>query len=202
MNETTGFGMDTITQARSLTAKLAAMAEAGFSQVMLSVCDLASHFGGVAAVIVVVQASGLRTTGFQVLPNFEGLAGYWHDYKMAIARTFAAKTLLDGIDELDPERIFRVQLSDFLWHETPSFEERMVTARTFRVCSGEGVHSDELADLVLRLDKVGYRGDDSYEVFNDDYQQLPLNVVAQRAWRGTLWLSEDVLYCAPSLPSG
>lgn len=42
-------------------------------------------------------------------------------------------------------------------------------------------HSDELADLVLRLDKIGYRGDYSYEVFNDDYQQLPLNVVAQRA---------------------
>lgn len=67
-----------------------------------------------------------------------------------------------------------------MWHDTPSFEERMATARTFRVFPGEGVHSTELADLVLRLDKLGYSGDYSYEVFNDDYQQLPLHVVAKR----------------------
>jgi sugar phosphate isomerase/epimerase len=113
---------------------------------------------------------------------------------------FAAKTPLDSIEELDPERIFLVQLSDFMWQDTPSFEERMATARTFRVFPGEGVHSNELADLVLRLDKIGYRGDYSYEVFNDDYQQLPLHVVAERARRSTMWLSEDVLHRSPPLP--
>ncbi len=113
---------------------------------------------------------------------------------------FAAKTPLDSIEDLDPARIYLVQLSDFMWHDTPSFEERMATARTFRVFPGEGVHSEQLADLVLRLDKIGYRGDYSYEVFNDDYQQLPLNVVAQRARRSTLWLSEDVLHRSPPLP--
>ena len=87
-----------------------------------------------------------------------------------------------------------------MWQDTPSFEERMATARTFRVFPGEGVHSDQLADLVLRLHKIGYRGDYSYEVFNDDYQQLPLNVVAERARRSTLWLSEDVLHRSPPLP--
>jgi sugar phosphate isomerase/epimerase len=113
---------------------------------------------------------------------------------------FAAKTPLDAIDTLDPARIFLVQLSDFMWQETPSFEERMATARTFRVFPGEGVHSDALADLVLRLDRLGYRGDYSYEVFNDDYQQLPLDTVAQRARRSTLWLREDVLHRALPLP--
>ncbi|MGA8784368.1 MAG: TIM barrel protein, partial [Polaromonas sp.] len=113
---------------------------------------------------------------------------------------FAAKTPLDSIEDLDPERIFLVQLSDFMWQDTPSFEERMATARTFRVFPGEGVHSDELADLVLGLDKIGYRGDYSYEVFNDDYQQLPLNVVADRARRSTLWLSENVLHRSSPLP--
>jgi sugar phosphate isomerase/epimerase len=68
------------------------------------------------------------------------------------------------------------------------------------VFPGEGVHSNELADLVLRLDKIGYRGDYSYEVFNDDYQQLPLHVVAERARRSTMWLSEDVLHRSPPLP--
>jgi sugar phosphate isomerase/epimerase len=286
MNMLDGFGMDTITMAGPLEAKLAAMSAAGFAQVMLSARDIVGHPGGVPAAVEAVRASGLRPTGFQVLRDFEGLSGHLHEYKIDIAKSmlemcaaldskvllvcsstsrhasqdldliaqdlrklamlavplgikvayeglswgrtvnefttswdvvcradcpnlgigldsfhiFAAKTPLDGIEELDPARIFLVQLSDFMWQETPSFEERMATARTFRVFPGEGVHSDDLADLVLRLDKIGYRGDYSYEVFNDDYQQLPLNVVAERARRSTLWLSEDVLHRSPPLP--
>ena len=281
-----GFGMDTITLAGPLEAKLAAMAHAGFRQVMLSARDIVGHPGGVPAAVAAVQNSGLRPTGFQVLRDFEGLSGHLHDYKVDIARLmlemcaalgskvllacsstsrhasdnldviaadlrklammavplgikvayeglswgrtinefttswdvicradcpnlgigldsfhiFAAKTPLDSIEDLDAGRIFLVQLSDFMWQDTPSFEERMATARTFRVFPGEGVHSDQLADLVLRLHKIGYRGDYSYEVFNDDYQQLPLNVVAERARRSTLWLSEDVLHRSPPLP--
>ena len=282
-----GFGMDTITLAGPLEAKLAAMAHAGFSQVMLSARDIVGHPGGVPAAVAAVRASGLRPTGFQVLRDFEGLSGHLHGYKVDIAKSmlemcaalgsevllacsstsrhatqdldaiasdlrklamlavplgikvayealswgrtvnefttswdlvcradcpnlglgldsfqvFAAKTPLDSIDALDPARIFLVQLSDFMWQETPSFEERMATARTFRVFPGEGVHSDALADLVLRLDRLGYRGDYSYEVFNDDYQQLPLDTVAQRARRSTLWLREDVLHRALPLPN-
>jgi sugar phosphate isomerase/epimerase len=113
---------------------------------------------------------------------------------------FAAKTDLAAIEEVDASRIFLVQLSDFMWNETPTFEDRMTTARTFRVFPGEGVHSDALADLVLKLDDIGYRGDYSFEVFNDDYQQLPLPTVAQRARRSALWLREDVLHQAVPLP--
>ena len=69
----------------------------------------------------------------------------------------------------------------------------MATARTFRVFPGEGVHNERLAELVTTLDRIGYRGDYSFEVFNDDYQQLPLPVVAERARRAALWLGEDVL---------
>ena len=43
------FGMDTITLAGELSAKLAAMREAGFSQVMLKANDIVGHPGGVAA---------------------------------------------------------------------------------------------------------------------------------------------------------
>jgi sugar phosphate isomerase/epimerase len=113
---------------------------------------------------------------------------------------FASKTPLDSIDELDPEKIFLTQLSDFMWNETPTFEDRMTTARTFRVFPGEGVHSAQLADLVLRLERIGYRGDYSFEVFNDDYQQLPLATVAARARRSALWLHDDVLHRAAPLP--
>ena len=280
------FGMDTITLAGPLEAKLEAMAEAGFGQVMLKANDLVGHPQGWQAAVKAVRASGLRGTGFQVLRDFEGLSGHLHQYKVDIAKTMlemcaalgcevllacsstsvhasqdldaiardlrklallavpfgiriayeglswgrtvnefttawdvvcradcpnlglgidsfhilAAATPLDAIDELDAGRIFLVQLSDFLWQETRTFEERMATARTFRVFPGEGVHTQELVQLVLKLDALGYAGDYSFEVFNDDYVQMPLPFVAQRARRAALWLGEDVLRRAAPMP--
>lgn len=282
-----GFGMDTITFAGPLEAKLAAMKAAGFSQVMLKANDLVGHPGGLDAAVQAVKNSGLRGTGFQVLRDFEGLSGHLHHYKVDIAKSmleicaalgckvllacsststhasqdldhiardlrklamlalplgiriayeglswgrtinefttawdvvcradcpnlgmgidsfhiFAAKTSLEEIDYLDPEKIFLVQLADFMWQETRTFEERMTTARTFRVFPGEGVHSEQLVDLVLRLDRLGYQGDYSFEVFNDDYQQMPLPQVAERGRRSALWLAEDVLRRSVPLPN-
>ncbi len=74
-----GFGMDTITLAGPLEAKLAAMKAAGFSQVMLMARDLVGHPGGVESAAQAVRDSGLRPTGFQVLRDFEGLSGHLHD---------------------------------------------------------------------------------------------------------------------------
>ncbi|NDB43256.1 MAG: sugar phosphate isomerase/epimerase, partial [Betaproteobacteria bacterium] len=205
MNLLNGFGMDTITMAGTLEAKLAAMKQAGFSQVMLMARDLVTHPGGVPAAVNAVRESGLRPTGFQVLRDFEGLSDHLHDYKVDIAKSmlqmcaatgskvllacsstsrhatddldhiardlkklamlavpfgikiayealswgrtvnefptswdvvcradcpnlgigldsfhiFAAKTPLDAIEDLDPNKIFLVQLSDFMWNETP-----------------------------------------------------------------------------------
>jgi sugar phosphate isomerase/epimerase len=281
------FGMDTITLAGGLTHKLRAIRDAGFSQVMLKANDLVGHPEGVDDAVRVVKASGLRVTGFQVLRDFEGLAGHLHDYKVDIAKSMlemaravgapvllacsststhatqdldalardlrklamlavplgikiayeglswgrtinefttawevvcradapnlglgidsfhilAAKTSLDEIDALDPDKIFLVQLADFMWQEARTFEERLTTARHFRVFPGEGVHSTRVADLVLRLDALGYRGDYSFEVFNDDYQQIPLAAVAERARRSALWLGEEVLRRSVPLPN-
>jgi sugar phosphate isomerase/epimerase len=286
-NIISGFGMDTISLAGPIEAKLQAMAEAGFSQVMLKANDLVGHPQGVDAAVKAVKASGLRGTGFQVLRDFEGLSGHLHDYKVDIAKSMleiaakldckvllacssvsahasqdldhiakdlrklamlavpfgiriayeglswgrtinefttswdvvcradapnlgicvdsfhvlAAKTPLAELDFLDPQKIFLVQLADFMWSETKSFEERRDTARTFRVFPGEGVHNDELVDLVVRLDKLGYRGDYSFEVFNDDYLNLPLPLVAQRAHKSATWLAEDVLRLSTPLPN-
>ena len=113
---------------------------------------------------------------------------------------FATKTLLEDLDILDPDKIFLVQLADFMWNEIKSVEERIDTARHFRVFPGEGVHSEQLTELVMRLDRLGYRGDYSFEVFNDDYQQLPLPLVAERARRAAVWLAEDVLRRSVPLP--
>ena len=282
-----GFGMDTITLAGPLEAKLEAMQEAGFSQVMLKANDLVGHPGGWQAAVAAVRASGLRGTGFQVLRDFEGLDGHLHQYKVDIAKAMlemcaalgcqvllacsstsvhasqdldaiardlrklamlavpygiriayeglswgrtvneyttawdvvcradcpnlglgidsfhilAAKTPLDEIESLDPLKIFLVQLADFMWQETRTFEERMATARTFRVFPGEGAHTAQLVELVLKLDALGYAGDYSFEVFNDDYLQLPLPTVAQRACRSSLWLADDVLRRSVPLPN-
>jgi sugar phosphate isomerase/epimerase len=282
-----GFGMDTITLAGPLEAKLAAMKAVGFSQVMLKANDINGHPGGLQAAVQAVKDSGLRGTGFQVLRDFEGLSGHLHHYKVDIAKAmlemcaaldckvllacsststhasqdldhiardlrklamlaipfgiriayeglswgrtvnefttawdivcradcpnlglgidsfhiFAARTSLEEIDYLDPSKIFLVQLADFMWQETRTFEERMATARTFRVFPGEGVHSEQLVELVQKLDRLGYAGDYSFEVFNDDYQQMPLPMVAERGRRSALWLAEDVLRRSVPLPN-
>jgi aspartate kinase len=81
------FGMDTISLAGTLEAKLQAVREAGFSQIMLSARDLVGHPQGLDAAVAAVKGSGLRVTGFQVLRDFEGLTGHLHDYKVDIAKS-------------------------------------------------------------------------------------------------------------------
>jgi sugar phosphate isomerase/epimerase len=269
------FGMDTITLAGPLEAKLRAIKGAGFTQVMLNATDIVGHPNGEEAAVEAVRASGLRATGFQVLRDFEGLSGHLHAYKVDVAKAMlsmcralgsnvllacssssahasgdpallvkdlrklatlaiplgikiayealswgrhvnqvmqswdlvaeadranlgvtldafhilAQKTDLGVLDGIDPAKVFLVQLSDFLWQETRTPDERIETARHYRVFPGEGVHSDQVADMVRRLDAMGYRGDYSFEVFNDDYRQLPLPMVADRARQSVKWIA-------------
>lgn len=281
------FGMDTISLAGPLEAKLKAILKAGFSQVMLSARDVVGHAQGLEAALKVVKDSGLRVTGFQVLRDFEGLSGHLHAYKIDVAKSMlemchalgskvllvcsstsvhasqdkahfakdlkklamlalplgikvayeglswgrsvnqydqaweivemadfpnlgialdsfhmlASKSTLDDLELMDPEKIFLVQLADFMWQEIRSVEEGITTARHFRVFPGEGVHSSALADMVKRLYSIGYRGDYSFEVFNDDYQQMPLRTVALRALKSAQWLGEDVMKRSVPLPN-
>jgi len=281
------FGMDTISLAGPLEAKLDAIRGAGFTQVMLSARDLVTHPDGVAAACRAVRASGLRVTGFQVLRDFEALTGRLHEYKLDVANSMldlcaevearvllvcsstlahaasdrdqiardlrklamlavprgiriayealswgrtihelrgawdvvhraaapnlgvgfdsfhclATRTPPGDLDGIDVQKIWLVQLSDFLWRDVRSPEERIETARHFRVFPGEGVHTAELADMVRRLVASGYRGDFSFEVFNDDYVQLRPSFVAARARRAAEWLGEEVLQRPVPLPT-
>jgi sugar phosphate isomerase/epimerase len=104
----------------------------------------------------------------------------------------ATKTSLDALDDIVPGKLFLVQLSDFMWQEMPSPEERITTATHFRVFPGEGMHGAEVIGLVRKLDRIGYRGDYIFEVFNDDYMQLPPAVVAGRARRAVKWITDQV----------
>ena len=80
------FGMATATLAGPLEARLAAIRDAGFTQVMLEAGDLAQHPGGLEAAARAVKASGLRVTGLQWLRDFEGLSDQQHAYKLEVAQ--------------------------------------------------------------------------------------------------------------------
>lgn len=114
---------------------------------------------------------------------------------------FASGTSFDDLDMLDPDKIFLVQLADFMWRDIDSADVPLNDAGHFRVFPGEGSHSEMLAGFVTRLHGLGYRGAYSLEVFNDDYRQLPLPTVAQRAWRSAVWLGEGVLQRSVPLPN-
>jgi sugar phosphate isomerase/epimerase len=129
-------------------------------------------------------------------PQASDLVGAANSPNLGIALdTFhflATKTDIDQLDLVDPQKVFLVQLSDFMWRELPSIEERINTARHFRVFPGEGLHGAQVAEFVQRLDEKGYRGDYSFEVFNDDYTQLPPAVVAGRARAAAKWITDHV----------
>ena len=98
-------------------------------------------------------------------------------------------TDFDALATIPGERIAFVQLSDFLWTAVRTPEERIETARHLRVFPGEGVHSTELSRMIRMIDRAGYRGDWSFEVFNDDYVQMPGEAVALRARNAAMWVA-------------
>ena len=98
-------------------------------------------------------------------------------------------TDFDALATIPGERIAFVQLSDFLWNAVRTPEERIETARHLRVFPGEGVHSSELSRMIRMIDQSGYRGDWSFEVFNDDYVQMPGEAVALRARNAAMWVA-------------
>ena len=100
-------------------------------------------------------------------------------------------TNFDALATIPGERIAFVQLSDFLWKAVRTPEERIETARHLRVFPGEGVHSAELSRMIRMIDQSGYRGDWSFEVFNDDYVQMPGEAVAARARDAAMWVASQ-----------
>ena len=281
------FGMGTASLAGPLEAKLAAIRQAGFAQVMISAGEVVGHPGGVAAGIRAVRDSGLAVTGLETLRDFEGLDGRLRDYKVDVAksmlelcrdlggrllmveastsshadtsvdaivrdlralailaipmnvriafkgvswsrtaRNFAtagdlvlrancsnlglaidafdvigAQTPPDDLDAIDPEQVFLVQLSDCSWQSVAPLAASGATSTRSRFFPGEGAHSADLAAFVSKLDLLGYAGAYSFDVYNDDYQQMPPATVVGRARRAAEWLEETVLRRALPVPN-
>src|SRR5438477_587026 len=171
------FGMDTITLAGPLEAKLRAVREVPLDiRIAYEALSWGRHVNEYPQAWEIVQAAGRENLGL-ALDSFHILAN---------------RTSLDALEEIEPKKIFIVQLSDFLWQEVRSAEDRIETARHSRVFPGEGVHSEKVIELTRALDEVGYRGDYSCEVLNDAYRQLPLPLVAQRARQSVKWITGRV----------
>ncbi len=109
---------------------------------------------------------------------------------------------LDDLGILDPDQTFLdLQVSDYMWQEVRSAEEQAATATHFRVFPGEGAHSEALSEFISRLDTNGYVGNYSFDVYNDDFLQMPPEVVSVRARRAAVWLAETVLRRALPVPN-
>ena len=116
------------------------------------------------------------------------------------AHAVASPSSLDDLDLLEAYKIFVVRLADFMQPSDAAAPTGPRAPPGLRVFPGEGHQSAAVADLVRRLAALGFRGDYSFEVFNDDYRQLPPPLVAGRAWAACEWLGEDVLRRSVPLP--
>lgn len=97
---------------------------------------------------------------------------------------------LNELDDIPCQRIALVQLADFMWPEIHTSEEKLETARHSRTFPGKGEHSLDVLNMVHRLHRGGYRGDYSFEVFNDDYQQMEM-LVAELAHSSAKWVQRE-----------
>jgi sugar phosphate isomerase/epimerase len=111
-------------------------------------------------------------------------------YDLLRANTVQAE-LLEDLDMLDPGKLFLVRLADQLGEDRAAW----------RVFPGDGDHSDALTGIVSTLHTLGYRGDYSLAVHNDDYAAMPPEQVTQRAKASALWLGRDVLQRSVPLPN-
>ncbi len=97
----------------------------------------------------------------------------------------ARGTSRESFDAIPGEKIFLVQLSDYLW----DLDDLIETARHRRVFPSEGNHNVAIVDLVGRLERTGYRGEYSFDVVNDEYLHLPAPSVAARGRKAATWLA-------------
>jgi 2-keto-myo-inositol isomerase len=94
------FGMNTVTLAGDLEAKLDAISNAGFHAIELWAKDLTAHAGGVAAASRAVRNSGLRISSFQLLRDFEGLPDAMLQYKLDTVKPIMEMMRAVGCDLL------------------------------------------------------------------------------------------------------
>jgi threonine dehydrogenase-like Zn-dependent dehydrogenase/sugar phosphate isomerase/epimerase len=94
-----------------------------------------------------------------------------------------------GIDEIDPEKLFVLQLADappLMTTDVMAPDDVMALSRHHRLFPGQGAF--DLPDFLRHLFKAGYTGPVSLEVFNDRFQQADPERIAVDAQRSLLAL--------------
>ena len=104
----------------------------------------------------------------------------------------ARGTSREPFDRIPGDKIFLVQLADYLW----DLDDLIETARHRRVFPSEGNHNLAIVDLVARIERSGYRGGYSFDVVNDDYLHLPAPAVAARGRKAATWLAAQTAAAA------
>ncbi|TLP79945.1 bifunctional sugar phosphate isomerase/epimerase/4-hydroxyphenylpyruvate dioxygenase family protein [Nesterenkonia sphaerica] len=90
-----------------------------------------------------------------------------------------------GIEEIDGEKIFFLQLAD-----APQLEMDLLSwSRHHRLFPGEGAF--DLTGFLKHVLRAGYRGPLSLEVFNDTFRQTDVYRTAAHAQRALIWLADQ-----------
>ena len=96
----------------------------------------------------------------------------------------AKGTSLAMLDSIPGDRIFLVQLADYLG----DLRDITETADHRRAFPNESAHREVIAEMVRKVHFAGYRGDYVFEVFNDEYLHLAPEAVAARARKAAQWV--------------
>ena len=111
-------------------------------------------------------------------------------FHMAVHGDDSPETLA-RLAEVPAEKIFLVQLADYFFEYSDRQADIIELARHQRLFPGEGLH--DVRPLVQLLESRGYRGDYTFEVFNDDYVNSDPMVVAQRGMQAARWLGDHAV---------
>jgi 4-hydroxyphenylpyruvate dioxygenase len=87
---------------------------------------------------------------------------------------------LDGIEEINPDKLFLVEVADIPMMSLSYLE----IARHYRLFPGEGVAP--IGAFLKRIEEIGYRGLYSVEIMNDHYFHSNPEEVAERAMQSML----------------
>jgi 2-keto-myo-inositol isomerase len=96
----------------------------------------------------------------------------------------ARGTPLDSLDAIPGDKIFLVQLADYLG----DLRDITETADHRRAFPNESAHRDVIAEMIRKIHRAGYRGDYVFEVFNDEYLHLAPASILARARKAAEWL--------------
>ena len=96
----------------------------------------------------------------------------------------ARGTPLDSLDAIPGDKIFLVQLADYLG----DLRDITETADHRRAFPNESAHREVIAHMIRKIHRAGYSGDYVFEVFNDEYLHLAPASILARARKAAEWL--------------